>query len=132
MIVTTLNANSGYDITALNAKEIYLFRKLIIMHIDQEAYIYIYMIYEWQRHLGFHSNFFSLLLILLKLSIYMFFFFFSSTWLALRIIKYDFSMSHFNRTYALKLTTKTICGTNWKMKRGRRRWLHVFLETWFR
>ena len=76
MIVTTLNANSSYDITALNAKEICLFRKLIIMQIDQEAYIYIY-IYEWQRHLGFHSNFFSLLLILLKLSVYMFFFFFS-------------------------------------------------------
>ena len=79
MIVTTLNANSGYDITALNAKEICLFRKLIIMHIDQEAYIYIYMIYEWQRHLGFHSHFFSLLLILLKLSVYMFFFFFFSS-----------------------------------------------------
>ena len=43
MIVTTLNANSSYDITALNAKEICLFRKLIIMHIDQEAYIYIYI-----------------------------------------------------------------------------------------
>ena len=82
MIVITLNANNGYDITALNAKEICLFRRLIIMQIDQEAYIYIYiyyMIYEWQRHLGFHSNFFSLLLILLKLSIYMFFFFFSRT-----------------------------------------------------
>ena len=67
MIVTTLNANSSYDITALNAKEICLFRKLIIMHIGQEAYIciyiyiYIYMMYERQRHLGFHSNFFSLL-----------------------------------------------------------------------
>ena len=73
MIGVTLNASSGYDIAALNAKEICLFRKLIIMHIDQEAYIY--MIYEWQRHLGFHSNFFSLLLILLKLSVYMFFFF---------------------------------------------------------
>ena len=43
MIVITLNANSGYDIAALNAKEICLFRKLIIMHIDQEAYIYIYI-----------------------------------------------------------------------------------------
>ena len=75
MIVTTLNANSGYDITALNAKEICLFRKLIIMHIDQEAYIYIYIWYMNGRHLGFHSNFFSLLLILLKLSVYMFFFF---------------------------------------------------------
>ena len=63
MIVITLNANSGYDIAALNAKEICLFRKLIIMHIGQEAYmcIYIYMMYEWQRHLSFHSNFFSLL-----------------------------------------------------------------------
>ena len=39
MIVTTLNANSSYDI----AKEICLFRKLIIMHIGQEAYIYIYI-----------------------------------------------------------------------------------------
>ena len=99
MIVTTLNANSGYDIATLNAKEICLFIKLIIMHIEHEAYIY--MIYEWQRHLSFHSNFFSLLLILLKLSIYMFFFF-----QAHRIIKYDFSMSHFSRTYALKLKTK--------------------------
>ena len=131
MIVVTLNANSGYDIASLNAKEICLFIKLIIMHIDREAYIY--MIYKWQKHLSFHSNFFNLLLILLKLSICIFFFFlFSSTWLALRIIKYDFSMSHFNWTYALKLTTKTICGTNWKMKRERKRWLHVFLETWFR
>ena len=43
MIVTTLNENSSYDITALNAKEICLFRKLIIMQIDQEAYIYIYI-----------------------------------------------------------------------------------------
>ena len=43
MIVITLNANSGYDIAALNAKEICLFIKLIIMHIDQEAYIYIYI-----------------------------------------------------------------------------------------
>ena len=78
MIVITLNANSDYDIAALNAKEIFLFIKLIIMHIDQEAYIYIYiyMIYEWQRHLDFHPNFFNLLLILLKLSIYMFFFLF--------------------------------------------------------
>ena len=42
MIVITLNANSGYDIAALNAKEICLFIKLIIMHIDQEAYIYIW------------------------------------------------------------------------------------------
>ena len=40
MIVITLNANSGYDIAALNAKEICLCRKLIIMHIEQEAYIY--------------------------------------------------------------------------------------------
>ena len=48
MIVITLNANSGYDIAALNAKEICLFRTLIIMHIDQEAYIYIYMIYITQ------------------------------------------------------------------------------------
>ena len=39
MIVITLNVNSGYDIAALNAKEIYLFKKLIIMHI----YIYIYI-----------------------------------------------------------------------------------------
>ena len=46
MIVITLNANSGYDIAALNAKEICLFIKLITMHIDQEAYIYIY-IYIW-------------------------------------------------------------------------------------
>ena len=44
MIVITLNANNGYDITALNAKEICLFRRLIIMQIDQEAYIYIYII----------------------------------------------------------------------------------------
>ena len=76
MIGITLNVNSGYDIATLNAKEICLFRKLIIMHIGQEAYIYIY-IYNWYmngRDLGFHSNFFSLLLILLKLSIYMFFF----------------------------------------------------------
>ena len=43
MIVITLNANSGYDIAALNAKEICLFSKFIIMHIDQEAYIYIYI-----------------------------------------------------------------------------------------
>ena len=43
MIGVTLNASSGYDIAALNEKEICLFRKLIIMHIDQEAYIYIYM-----------------------------------------------------------------------------------------
>ena len=49
MIGITLNASSGYNIAALNAKEICLFRKLIIMHIDQEAYthtyiyIYIYM-----------------------------------------------------------------------------------------
>ena len=43
MIVITLNVNSGYDIAALNAKEICLFRKLIIMHIGQEAYIYIYI-----------------------------------------------------------------------------------------
>ena len=41
MIVITLNANGGYDIAALNAKEIFLFRKLIIMHIGQEVYIYI-------------------------------------------------------------------------------------------
>ena len=40
MIVITLNANSDYDIAALNAKEICLFRKLIIMHIEHEAYIY--------------------------------------------------------------------------------------------
>ena len=44
MIGVTLNASSGYDIAALNAKEICLFRKLIIMHIGQEAYIYIYII----------------------------------------------------------------------------------------
>ena len=47
MISITLNVNSGYDIATLNAKEICLFRKLIIMHIGQEAhahiYIYIYM-----------------------------------------------------------------------------------------
>ena len=46
MIVITLNVNSGYNIAALNAKEICLFRKLIIMHIGQEAYIYVY-IYTW-------------------------------------------------------------------------------------
>ena len=41
MIVITLNAkeSGGYDIAALNAKEICLFRKLIIMHMDREAYI---------------------------------------------------------------------------------------------
>ena len=44
MISITLNVNSGYDIATLNAKEICLFRKLIIMHIGQEAYIYIYII----------------------------------------------------------------------------------------
>ena len=43
MIGITLNANSGYDIAALNAKEICLFRKLIIMHINQKTYIYIYI-----------------------------------------------------------------------------------------
>ena len=43
MIVITLNVNSGYDIAALNAKEICLFIKLIIMHIDQEAYTYTYI-----------------------------------------------------------------------------------------
>ena len=42
-----LNANSGYDIAALNTKEICLFIKLIIMHIDQEAYIYIYIYGIW-------------------------------------------------------------------------------------
>ena len=42
MIVITLNVNSSYDIAALNAKEIWLFRKLIIIHIGQETYIYIY------------------------------------------------------------------------------------------
>ena len=40
-----LNANSDYDIAVLNTKEICLFIKLIIMHIDQEAYIYIYIWY---------------------------------------------------------------------------------------
>ena len=44
MIGIILNVNSGYDIATLNAKEICLFRKLIIMHIGQEAYIYIYII----------------------------------------------------------------------------------------
>ena len=43
MISITLNVNSGSDIATLNAKEICLFRKLIILHIDHEAYIYIYI-----------------------------------------------------------------------------------------
>ena len=34
MIVITLNVNSGYDIAALNAKEICLFRKLIILQLE--------------------------------------------------------------------------------------------------
>ena len=59
MIVITLNANSGYDIAALNAKEICLFIKLIIMHIDQEAYIYIYIYDLWMAKTpGFSSQFF--------------------------------------------------------------------------
>ena len=53
MIVITLNVNSGYDIAALNAKEICLFRKLIIMHIGQEAYIYIYI---WIINIFFFSK----------------------------------------------------------------------------
>ena len=34
MIVTTLNVYNSYDIAALNAKEICLFRKLIIMQLE--------------------------------------------------------------------------------------------------
>ena len=34
MIVITLNVNSGYDIAALNTKEIYLFRKLINIQLE--------------------------------------------------------------------------------------------------
>ena len=33
------NNHNGYEIAALNAKELCLFRKLIIMHADREAYI---------------------------------------------------------------------------------------------
>ena len=57
MIVITLNANSDYDIATLNAKEICLFIKLIIMHIDQEAYIYIYDLWMAKTP-GFSSQFF--------------------------------------------------------------------------
>ena len=55
MIVITLNVNGGYDLATLNAKEICLFRKLIIMHIGQEAhththiYIYIWIINIWRK-----------------------------------------------------------------------------------
>ena len=44
-----------HHIAALNVKEICLFRKLIIMHIGQEAYIYIY-IYIWIIKIFFFSK----------------------------------------------------------------------------
>ena len=78
MIVIILNANSGYDIAALNAKEICLFRKLIIMHIDQEAYIYIYIYDIWMTETPeFLFQFFYSSINFIKIKhIHVFFFFF--------------------------------------------------------
>ena len=43
MIVITLNANSGYDIAALNAKEFLIYKIDYYAHRPRNIYIYIYI-----------------------------------------------------------------------------------------